>query len=593
MERRRNSCHFVAGLVTFCLFLCNLLLYNGIHRDSDGLMPVGTILEKGVMFRRIRPLAFVYRLLCVALILGLAGACSPQHYKDEADEQVYKIIDSKWHESFGQKANYIVSDSDLPRSPNEIRIDGVPAPPDTITVVQAVAVATANNRNYQDQKEDLYFSGLALTGIRRDYERQWFATVDGAYVDDSINDDEFFLGSSIATTQDFVLPSGILISTSLAVDWFRYLTGDPSTSLGSVLTASVVVPLLGDGAGKQKWEDLLQTERQVLYDIRSFNRFRKIFVVDVINAYYGVLQERDTVTNAENDYNRRVESKERLELEAKAGRKPPFEVDQAEQDMLRAKDSYVAAQQRYERKLDNFKIRLALPTDTDIELDQNELKALQEIGVAEPAFTAGAAIETALLHRLDLANTADKIDDALRKAVLAAEGLGPQLNLNSRIASDNMKFTSPEDETDFQNLRFHEGMYDFGFDADLPLERVEQRNTYRIALIALERQQRQYDLDVDILKLQVRDGHRLLHETAERYRIQKNSLRLAEKRVESTSLLLDAGRASTRDLLESQDALLEAQNAVTRALVAHLDAKLSFFRDVGILQVRPDGMWVQ
>jgi outer membrane protein TolC len=469
----------------------------------------------------------------------------------------------------------------------------VPAPPDTIALAQAVAVATANNRNYQRQKEDLYLSALALTGIRNDYERQWFATVDGAYVDNSIDDDEFFLGSSVATTQDFILPGGILISTSLAVDWMRFLTGDPRTTLGSVLTASAAIPLLGAGAGKQDWEQLIQTERQVLYDIRSFNRFRKEFVVNTINAYFGVLQERDSVTNAENDYERRVESKDRLEWLAKAGRRPPFEVDQAEQEMLSASDRYVAAQQNYERALDNLKIRLGLPTDIDIELDQHELKALQEVGITEPAFTMDAAIETALLQRLDLANAADQIDDGLRKVVLAAEGLGTQLNLNSRIASDNIKFTSPEGETDFQNLRFHEGMYDFGFEADLPLERVEQRNNYRISLIALERQQRQYDLDVDILKLQVRDAHRLLLETAERYSIQENSLELAERRVDSTRLLLDAGRATTRDLLESQDALIIAQNAVTAALVAHLDAKLSFFRDVGILQVRPDGMWVE
>jgi len=548
---------------------------------------------EGLMCCRIRPVMLLYWGLCGAVVFGMVGGCSPQHYKEEADEQVYKIIDSKWHESFGQKANYIVSDSHLPPSPNEIRVDGVPAPPDTITLVQAVALATANNRNYQNQKENLYLSALDLTGIRHDYERQWFATIDGAYVENTIADDGFFLRSNIATTQDFVLPSGIIISTSLAVDWLRYLTGDPRTSLGSVLTASIAVPLLGAGAGKQDWETLLQNERQVLYDIRSFNRFRKTFVVDVINAYYGVLQERDAVTNAENDYKRRVESKERLEWLAKAGRRPPYEVDQAEQDMLAASDRYVAAQQRYERVLDDLKIRLGLPTDIDIELDQNELKALEEMGITEPAFTVEAAIETALLQRLDLANAADQIDDALRKVVLAAEGLGPQLNLNARTVPDNIKFTSPEDETDFQNLRFHEGMYDFGFDADLPLERVEQRNTYRIALIALQRQQRQYELDADVLKLQVRDSHRLLLETAERYRIQKNSLELAERRVDSTRLLLDAGRATTRDLLESQNALLVAQNAVTAALVAHLDAKLSFFRDVGILQVRPDGMWVE
>jgi len=91
----------------------------------------------------------------------------------------------------------------------------------------------------------------------------------------------------------------------------------------------------------------------------------------------------------------------------------------------------------------------------------------------------------------------------------------------------------------------------------------------------------------------VRQAYRDLEEAAQRHRIQKNSLELAEKRVESTGLLLQAGESTTRDLLESQDALLDAQNNVTAALVSHVIAKLSFFRDIGILQVMPDGMWEQ
>jgi len=70
-------------------------------------------------------------------------------------------------------------------------------------------------------------------------------------------------------------------------------------------------------------------------------------------------------------------------------------------------------------------------------------------------------------------------------------------------------------------------------------------------------------------------------------------LALAEKRVQSTTLLLEAGRATTRDLLESQNALLQAQNDLTAALVAHTVAKLNFFSDIGVLQIRPDGMWQQ
>ncbi|MFC1795384.1 TolC family protein, partial [Planctomycetota bacterium] len=105
--------------------------------------------------------------------------------------------------------------------------------------------------------------------------------------------------------------------------------------------------------------------------------------------------------------------------------------------------------------------------------------------------------------------------------------------------------------------------------------------------------QREYEKDVDEVELDVRSAYRQLQEYAERYRTQKNSLDLSETRVESTTFLLQAGRVTTRDLLDSQDSLLGAQNNVTAALLDHAIAKLSFFRDVGVLQVRPDGMWEQ
>jgi outer membrane protein TolC len=344
-------------------------------------------------------------------------------------------------------------------------------------------------------------------------------------------------------------------------------------------------PLLGAGAGKVAREQLTQAERAVLYDIRSFNRYRKTFVVETINSYYGVLQQRDVVTNAENNYKRVLESKERLEMEAEAGRKTRVDVDEAEQDVLRAENTLVAAQQRYEQSLDVFKIQLSLPTDANVELDQNELGALEEAGISEVDYTLDTAIETALLRRLDLANSKDWINDALRKVILAVDGLGTQLNLTG---SANVNST---EETDFSRMQFHRGIYGLGFEADLPLDRKIQRNAYRQALITLKQQQRQHEDDMDRIKLAVRGAYRRLQETSDRYNIQKNSLALAKERVEMNKVLLDAGRVTTRILLQSQDALLNAQDSVTAALVGHLNAKLSFYRDVGILQVRPDGMW--
>ena len=272
-------------------------------------------------------------------------------------------------------------------------------------------------------------------------------------------------------------------------------------------------------------------------------------------------------------------------MESEAGRKSRIDVDEAEQNVLAAESRVVAAQERYEQSLDAFKISLSLPTDANVVLDQNELQALEDMGISEIEFTLDESVETALLQRLDLHNSADWIDDALRNVQLAAEGLGPQLNLSGGAN------VSSREESDFSSLQFDDGTYSLGFDADLPFDRKTQRNAYRRALIDLERQQRQYEEDMDSIKFAVRSAYRRLQETADRYKIEKNSLKLAEERVEMNKVLLDAGRVTTRILLQSQDDLLVAENSVTGALIDHLDAKLSFYRDVGIMQVRPDGMW--
>ncbi|MHC4423278.1 MAG: TolC family protein [Planctomycetota bacterium] len=526
-----------------------------------------------------------YRLLCVAVIVGLSGGCSTEHFKAEADEEVYKIIDGKWHDSFGQKANYTVSD--VPPSPNDLEIQDAIPPSGIINLAQAVAVATAHNRDYQKQKEDLYLMALDLTLARHQFARQWFGTIDAGYIRDS--EDEKLNISSDETKLGFdqLLADGAIVSTSIALDWTRFLTGDPRTSLGSVLSTSITQPLLRGSGRKIAQENLTQAERDALYQIRSFSRYRKAFVVSIVTDYYRVLQQRNRVTNARNNYERGVELRKRSELEADVGRTPPFEADQAKQRELDARDSYVRARQTYQQLLDEFKIRLSLPTDADVELDQDELMTLKTTGLHKLDYELEAATQTALLTRLDLANSKAKIDDAARKVMVAADGLGAELNL---IGTADISST---EEIRYSRLEFHRGIYGLGLDADLPLDRKAERNAYREALIVLQQQQREYDNDVATVKLEVRQAYRQLKEAQERYETQKMSLDLAQKRVEGTSLLWENRRARTRDLLESQDALLRAENDLMAALVDYTVAKLNFFRDVGFLQVRPDGMWEQ
>jgi hypothetical protein len=87
-------------------------------------------------------------------------------------------------------------------------------------------------------------------------------------------------------------------------------------------------------------------------------------------------------------------------------------------------------------------------------------------------------------------------------------------------------------------------------------------------------------------RLEIRQAWRTLAAARKSYELQQEGLRLATRRVDSADLNLQAGKATTRDLLEAEQARVEARNALTAALVAFAVARLELERDAGIL--RPD-----
>ena len=66
---------------------------------------------------------------------------------------------------------------------------------------------------------------------------------------------------------------------------------------------------------------------------------------------------------------------------------------------------------------------------------------------------------------------------------------------------------------------------------------------------------------------------------------------LAERRVRNNDLLLQAGRAEMRDVLEAQAALLSAQNALFSAIRSYRVRELELQKELGLLEVTIDGVW--
>jgi len=517
-------------------------------------------------------------LVLVYAVLSIQGCASPpQSHKSQVDEDVYKIIEHKWDEDFGDKANYRISDV----KPDVSDIKAEKAIPDSgiVTLSDAVAIATTHNRHYQLEKEALFIKALDLRLARHDFESQPFAAGQAGYYKEG-NDEQAGAGASYGFSQ--LMADGTRIGADIALAWVDILTGNARGGFAAIFSAVVTKPLLRGGDSAAVLENLTQAERDSLYQVRLFNRFRKTFVVSVVTQYYLVLQKLEAFNNARDHLNKLLQTYERFEKLAHVGRIERHEVQEAYHDKLTAQDNLIRAEKDYKQALDEFKITLSLPTESQIQLDISELDTLTIAQITDIDFPEDEAIETAMLCRLDLANSADAVADAKRKIEVAADNLGAELNINASVSVPAKGVSTAESL---------EQMAGVGLELDLPIDRAIEQNIYRKALINHSQRQREFEQARDTVVLQIRQAYRDMIEASQLHYVQLQTLELSQKRFKDTLELLQYNRASVRDVLDAQEDLYDARDETAITKVDYTIATLSFYRDSGILQVRPDGMW--
>ncbi len=458
-------------------------------------------------------------LAALGLTLVLCG-CSAAHYKASADHEVYNIIGRKSTLVPGMAKDFTIdpspdsldrtcppadgaqaadpsaagkdaartgaaTDSSAPADGTAVvpkvetgappaAMDGQSAPaqpkPQVISLARALAIAAANSRSYQTQKENVYLSALTLTSQRYAYDPQPFGRASGSYVDTGMGDTRTASGNS-AFGFNWLLRTGANISAQLSTDFSYLISGRPATAASSLFSATITQPLL-QGAGLAAEEPLIQAERNVVYQIRDFVQYRRQFFVQVLSQYYNVLENKQVIANEQNNYDGLDFSFKRSQALSEAGKLPPFQVDQARQQLLAAQDRVLRARQTYRGSLDNFLITLGLPPETNIELDPAEMKRLSQKKAVPVDFTEEQAVQTALAHRLDLLTANDEVADAERKVKVAANGLLPGLDVNAGVSSSTVGRSNPA------NFTTNSTSLSAGFELNLPLSRLNERNSY-------------------------------------------------------------------------------------------------------------------
>lgn len=345
----------------------------------------------------------------------------------------------------------------------------------------------------------------------------------------------------------------------------------------SELALSASIPLLRD-AGLIAQESLIQSERNLIYAARQYERNRRELVVAIAANYFSLLETIALIESQSRQLERQLIRLEETRQKVQAGRIAPFNANIVSSDVLNAESRLAGLRDQLTLQLERFKIRLGLDPDAEVVVVPFDLE------LPEPEISPAEAAERALAFRLDLQNQRDFIIDARRDVANARNQLLPDLDVNARVTLP----TDPDEQVGGVGFEPGETSYSLGVTFGLPLDREIERLGVRSAMIALERAERGYTEFRDSVIVDARQAVRELELARFQLRLAEEQVRINEQRLREQEIKRD--EVTSQEFNDTEQALLASQDARDRALTDLRNAILRYLLQTGQLRVDEAGV---
>ncbi len=388
----------------------------------------------------------------------LAAGCTRGHYRRQADQDAYGLVRCASQRTDGELGNFTIRPQVESRMFDPNCPDAPPMPPDDPTSHQlmhcvdgkhgssrwacygktpftenpdwqsylpanenglvvldrdeAVRLALVNSREYQRELEDLYLSALDVSFERFRFDAQFFGGNSTFFTADG--PDRAGGPSSLLTTDTdlqmrklFAGGGELVVGMANSLVW--QFAGPDDYGANTLLDFSLVQPLLRAGGRAVVLEQLTDTERALLANIRQMERFRRGFYVQVVvgrgalagparggvgiaavstgtlrsaSGFYGLLRQQVEIRNQLSTVAGLRSGVERMQASYDVGLATSQQVNTTLQGLLSAQSGLLRINTDYERSLDAFKIRMGLPPELEIAIDDPLLAPFDLIDLA-------------------------------------------------------------------------------------------------------------------------------------------------------------------------------------------------------------------
>ncbi|MBL7075885.1 MAG: TolC family protein [Kiritimatiellae bacterium] len=503
--------------------------------------------------------------IVLLLCLSLGGCLSTRRTDRLVQREVRRRVDADPYLS----AN-VVEDA-LIDGPEER-----PPAPDVLTLESSLQIGTKHSRTLQNQRDRLYRDIVSLLGVRRNFGVNLAGTV--SYVLSEDGDGAQDESADLALSASRILPTGgdVSLSGDTGMDRSTDTNGVSSDVYGSSVRLRVDQPLLAGAGYGISHENLTQAQRSLVYALRSFGLQRQDIAISSLEGFYALLLQRSVLENTRTNVGQSRRLRERSEALFSVNRAPAIDVLRAQQQELSASNQLNRAEADYDGQIRRYLLSLGLS------VEERAVIRGEVPGVTPLLADESACVMRALEYRLDLQTVADRVDDAERRLRQSKSWLRPDLDVYGTVTLSDSGAESFGD----QEL---EEQYQAGVTLELPIDKRDERDAVKLARLDLEAAQRALEQKRDEVRLEVIDSFTRLDFLAGSVSIERQNIEIAERRARNAMLRFRNGELLNRDVVEAENELLAARNAYARVSVSYEVQRIKLLRNIGALDVRPDG----
>ena len=374
-------------------------------------------------------------------------------------------------------------------------------------------------------------------------------------------------GSSLVSGSTF---GGITVKTPTGTQASLNVTPFGTGTGRGYVGMQVRHPLLrGSGRLSDKADALLGARNDVAIMRQELYQSRQSTILNVMEAYYGAILEREQVKVQENALEIAKESAEGYRKREEAQLVTGLDVKRAELNVAQTQDDLNLQQQSARAATDRLMLAIGAGVGQAPELTD----AVPELKETVP--TLEDAIKLALDNRPELAIYQQRLDNERRAVAIARDQLRPNLDVVGNFNSDEA------DAGFLSGSIFDAGRSLVGLEFRVPLDKRIIKENRDIASRALDILAEENTYQKERIAEDVRQSYRTLEQAQISLGIYSDNLDRAKEQLHFAQRLMEEGEGSSRDLLDAQASLTKVESGVLSAKTGIFLARMNLKHAVG------------